>query len=306
MRRFTSPLEPTIGIRHYLLGILIVAFGLYVVSSVLMSLVVLARIPDPMEQLAGKSVRELGSIFSKNEFFLLNMIPFAVGLLSVLFAAKVIFKRPFRSFLTARSRFDFKRFFFSFSLWAILTLVSFFITFIDFSHELVWNFQSDKFFYLLLIAVLFVPIQTGFEEVFFRGFLLQFFGKFTQRGIYLVLINGILFGILHAMNPEIDKLGPFAIGYYIISGLFTTLITVMDDGLELSWGFHLANNLFGIVIVSNDWQVIQTDALFMDVSSPVLGWDMYVTMFLFYPLMILVFWLVYRWKNWNKLLLHSK
>lgn len=306
MRRFTSPLEPTIGVRHYLLGILIVGFGLYVVSSVLMSLPVLARTPEPMDQAVGKSVRELGALFSKNEFLLLNMIPFAVGLLSVLFAAKVLFKRPFRTFLTARPHFDFKRFFFSFSLWAILTLVSFFITFIDFSHDLVWNFQSDKFFYLLVIAILLVPIQTGFEEIFFRGFLLQFFGKFIRRGIYLVLINGILFGLLHSMNPEMDKLGPFAMGYYIVSGLFTALITVMDDGLELSWGFHLANNLFGIVIVSNDWQVIQTDALFMDVSSPVLGWDMYVTMFLFYPLMVLVFWLVYRWKNWNKLLLHSK
>ncbi|WP_186280111.1 CPBP family intramembrane glutamic endopeptidase [Fluviicola chungangensis] len=159
---------------------------------------------------------------------------------------------------------------------------------------------------MVLLALILVPLQTGFEEVLFRGFLLQLVGKITQKGIYLIAVNGILFGALHLMNPEIDKLGPFAMGYYVASGIFTSFIAVMDNGLELSWGFHLANNLFGIIIVTNDWQVIQTEALFIDVSEPVLGWDMYVTMFLFYPLMILVFWLVYRWKNWNKVLLQGK
>jgi uncharacterized protein len=294
MRRFTNPNEPGIGIRHYLLGVVLVVFGLYVLSSVFMSLIINGQAPSP------NSPVKISELFSKNEFLLLNMIPFTIGLLSIAFGAKVIFKRPFRTFLTARKRFDFKRFLFSFGLWSFLMIVSFFITFIDFNHNLIWNFQSEKFFILLLISVLLVPIQTGFEEVFFRGFLVQFFGKITQKGIYIIAITGILFGAMHVMNPEIEMLGPLAIGYYVISGVFASLITVMDDGIELSWGFHFANNLFGIVIVTNEWQVIQTDALFMDVSPPVLGWDIYVTMFLFYPLMILVFGMVYRWKNWKK------
>lgn len=303
MRRFTSPLEPTIGIRHYLLGLVAILIGVYFIGGSLMRILISAKLP------AGESMTsflDFQDFFSKNEFFALNMIPFAFGVLTIAFCSKLIFKRPFRTFLTARPRFDFTRFFFSFGLWSTLMMVSFFITFIDFNHQLHWNFQSDHFFYLLLLAVILVPIQTGFEEILFRGFLLQLFGKVTQKGIYLIAINGILFGALHLMNPEIEKLGYFAVGYYLISGIFTSFITVMDNGLELSWGFHMANNLFGIILVTNNWQVIQTDALFMDASEPVLGWDMYVTMFLFYPLMLLVFQLVYRWKNWNKVLLQSK
>lgn len=303
MRRFTSPLEPTIGVRHYLLGLLAILIGVYFLGALLMGILISTQLPA--QETIG-SFSDAKDLFSKNEFFSLNMIPFAFGVLTIAFCSRLIFKRSFRTFLTSRPRFDFTRFFFSFGLWSFLMMVSFFITFIDFNHQIHWNFQSEHFFYLLLISLVLVPIQTGFEEIFFRGFLLQLFGKATQKGIYLIAINGILFGALHLMNPEIDKLGPFAIGYYVISGFFAAFITVMDDGLELSWGFHLANNLFGIIIVTNQWQVIQTDALFMDVSKPELGWDMYVTMFLFYPLMILVFWLVYRWKNWNKVLLHSK
>lgn len=303
MRRFISPLEPTIGVRHYLLGLIAILIGVYFIGGSLLGILISAQLP------AGETLENFSDaqrFFTKNEFFLVNMLPFLLGLLTILFCSRLIFKRSFRTFLTARPRFDFTRFFFSFGLWSILMSVSFFITFIDYSHQIYWNFQSDHFFYLLLLAFILVPIQTGFEEILFRGFLLQLFGKVTQKGIYLVLINGLLFGLLHLMNPEIDKLGSFAVGYYIISGIFTALITVMDNGLELSWGFHLANNLFGIIIVTNQWQVIQTDALFMDMSPPVLGWDMYVTMFLFYPLMIFVFCLVYRWKNWNKVLLQHK
>ncbi|WP_343631842.1 CPBP family intramembrane glutamic endopeptidase [Fluviicola sp.] len=303
MRRFTSPLEPTIGIRHYLLGLLAILIGVYFIGGSLMSIFISAKLP------AGESLTAFSSpqdLFSKNEFFALNMIPFVFGFLAIVFCSRLIFKRSFRTFLTARPRFDFTRFFFAFGLWSTLMMVSFFMTFIDYNHLIHWNFQPENFFYLLILALVLVPVQTGFEEILFRGFLLQFFGKITQKGIYLILINGVLFGALHLMNPEIDKLGAFAVGYYMMSGIFTSFIAIMDDGLELSWGFHLANNLFGIIIVTNNWQVIQTDALFMDVSEPVLGWDMYVTMFLFYPLMILVFWLVYRWKNWNKVLLQRK
>lgn len=303
MRRFTTPLEPTIGIRHYLLGLGAIIIGVYFLGGFLMQLVISFQLPEG-ETI--QSISEVQVLFSKNGFFALNMIPFVMGVLTIAFCSKLIFQRPFRTFLTARPRFDFKRFFFSFGLWSILMMVSFFITFIDFNHQLHWNFQSERFFYLLVLSLILVPIQTGFEEVFFRGFLIQLFGKITKKGIFLIGISGALFCALHLMNPEIDRLGLFAVGYYLISGIFTAFIAVMDDGIELSWGFHLANNLFGILIVTNNWQVIQTDALFMDVSPPVLGWDMYVTMFLFYPLMILVFWLVYRWKNWNKLLLHSK
>lgn len=299
MRRFTNPLEPAIGLRHYLLGVMVIIFGLVILSPFLIGLIKNALAP------ADSDIGDLGKYLSKNAFFLVNMLPFVIGFFSLLFCSRFLFHRPLRTFLTARPRFDFKRFFFSFGLWSALMLASFFLTFIDSNHQLVWNFQSEKFFYLLLIAVVFVPVQTGFEEIFFRGFLLQLFGKMTQKGIYLVLITGTLFGLLHLMNPEIEKLGLFAAIYYVVSGLFTTLIAILDDGIELSWGFHLANNLFGIIIVTNEWQALQTDALFMDVSPPAPGWEMYVTMFLLYPLMILVFCLVYQWKNWKKVLFNS-
>ena len=44
------------------------------------------------------------------------------------------------------------------------------------------------------------------------------------------------------MNPEVEKLGYLILVYYIGSGLFLGIITLMDEGIELALGFHFANN----------------------------------------------------------------
>jgi uncharacterized protein len=101
-------------------------------------------------------------------------------------------------------------------------------------------------------------------------------------------------------------LGWFAVAFYVFSGIFTALITVMDNGLELSWGFHTANNFFVVLIVSNTWQVLQTDSLFIDYSKPSAGWDLIVILAVLYPLMLLIYAKIYRWKGWKVRLLDSK
>lgn len=39
-------------------------------------------------------------------------------------------------------------------------------------------------------------------------------------------------------------------------------MALMDDGLELSMGYHAINNIFAALILTNEWQAFQTDALF--------------------------------------------
>jgi hypothetical protein len=112
-------------------------------------------------------------------------------------------------------------------------------------------------------------------------------------------VNGLIFGGLHAFNPEVAKLGWFAMAFYMISGFFAAFLAVMDDGIELSWGYHTANNFMGLLIVSTPWQVLRTDSLFLDTSEPAVGIE-YVVTLLCYPLMIFLFARIYRWKNWKE------
>jgi hypothetical protein len=78
----------------------------------------------------------------------------------------------------------------------------------------------------------------------------------------------------------------------------------MDDGLELSMGYHAINNLFAAIVVSNEWQVFQTDALFIDHAKPSFGWDAILTISCLQPLLLIYFAKKYRWTNWKAKLSH--
>jgi uncharacterized protein len=278
----------------YILSLVFALLGFYIIGGTAIGLLISARIPSL------ESETDIASYFSLNEYFILNLVPFIIGFLLLVFAAKVFHKRPFIEFLTSRKTFDFKRFGFSFLLWSALLFVLFVIDWMLHPTTLKWNFDPISFGMLVLITLFLVPLQTGFEEVFFRGYLQQLLNKSLTKGILSIIINGLLFGAMHSMNPELDLLGWPAMVFYVLSGVFAALIAQMDDGIELSWGFHFANNFFGILIVTTDWQAFQTNALFVDTSAPAFGWDMLITLLLMYPLMIIVFTKVYKWKDWKK------
>jgi len=115
-----------------------------------------------------------------------------------------------------------------------------------------------------------------------------------------LLISSVLFGLIHAMNPEIEKFG-FGImqTYYISAGLVLGIMTIMDDGLELALGVHAATNFSGAVFVGYSGAAIQTESLFKtnDVNPVLL---------LFFFIIISICFLLYmkhkyQWGSFSKL-----
>jgi len=88
--------------------------------------------------------------------------------------------------------------------------------------------------------------------------------------------------------------------YYIGTGFFLGILTLMDEGLELALGFHASNNLIGALLITADWTAFQTDSIYRDVSDPVLGWDVLVPVLVIYPILLLVFSKIYKWTDWKE------
>ncbi|MES2555549.1 MAG: CPBP family intramembrane glutamic endopeptidase [Bacteroidota bacterium] len=256
-----------------------------------------------MKELDELSPEEFTALFSNNENLTYQLFVFVVGFLMLLLAFKFNHRVPVLSFFTTRKRIDVKRFFVAFGLWAVIEGILVGIELSMNGSVIHWNYKPESFFLLLAICLFLVPIQTGFEELFCRGFVLKWTGKATSRGISIALINGLIFGGLHSMNPEVTALGWFAMVFYILSGFFAAFLTVMDDGIELSWGFHTANNFFGLLILSSEWQSLQTDSLLLDTSKPSVGWGLIAILAIAYPLMIFLLAKIYRWSDWKKRLL---
>lgn len=88
--------------------------------------------------------------------------------------------------------------------------------------------------------------------------------------------------------------------FYIGTGLFLGIITLMDEGMELALGFHAGNNLVAALLVTADWTAFQTDSLLKDVSDPSAGVDVLIPVLLIYPIFIWIMAKRYRWSNWKQ------
>lgn len=145
---------------------------------------------------------------------------------------------------------------------------------------------SPAFFTLLIISLIIYPVQASFEEVFFRGYLLQGVGLLTRRPVIPLLITSALFAVMHFWNGSNFSSGMGMVISMFIFGLTLGIITLGEKGLETAMGVHIANNLFLTIIFSSTGVLSNIPSLITSQSS-VVG----VPFFILPPiLLIAVFW----------------
>lgn len=266
-------------------------FGLIALNALVLSI-----IDIDVEELMRDQIRIKGA----NRVLVEGLIPFAIFLAALFFWVKYVHRQSITSLTTSRAKIDWKRFFFSFFFWGILTSSLILIGYLMSPDDFIINFKLESFIFLVIIALLLIPLQTSFEEYFFRGYLMQGLGIVVKNKWFPLLFTSITFGLMHYANPEVDKLGPIIMVYYIGTGLFLGIITLMDEGLELALGFHAANNLFTVLLVTADWTAFQTHSILKDVSEPSAGVDILIPVLIIYPIILFVFSKKYGWTNWKE------
>jgi membrane protease YdiL (CAAX protease family) len=249
---------------------------------------------------AASSFMNIG--INSNLFLFLMVLTFMAGVFVLFLCVKHIHKNQIISIVTSRSTIDWKRIFYAFSLWGTISVLAIFIDIYTMPEHYIWNFQPIPFFILVVVSFVFLPFQTSAEEFIFRGYLTQGIGILVKNRWVPLLVTSVVFGLLHGMNPEVEKLGYILMVFYIGTGLFYGIATLMDEGTELALGLHASNNIVAAFIVTTDWMVFRTDALYIDTSEPAVGAEMYVSVFVLYPILLWVFSKKYGWTNWrNKL-----
>lgn len=247
-------------------------------------------------QLMKQMTKEIGI----NGTFVMLVAPLAFMLLLVLFYNKFIQNNSLRILTTSRPKIDWSRVFFSFGVWGGITIITTLIGYFTTPEDFVLQFNPEKFAVFLVLALLLIPMQTSFEEYLFRGHMLQGLGLATKTRWVPLLVTSFLFGIMHIANPEVDKMGMIIMFYYIGTGLFLGILTLMDEGLELALGFHAANNLVGALLVTSDWSAFQTHSILKDVSVPSANFQIFIPILIIFPILLFIFSKKYKWSNWNE------
>ena len=269
------------------------------IGFMLLNYIAVLMSDEPVDVMMNQMIEMVG----KNAVLAINLGFLAIGLFVVLGWTKLVHPQSITSLTTSRKKIDWGRIFTSFFVWgtitAVFTLVS--VYYIA-PEEYVNNFDTTKFLILLPIAIILVPLQTSFEEYLFRGYMMQGLGIWAKNKWLPLLVTSVLFGLMHIANPEIGKIGYVLLVYYIGTGFFLGIMTLMDEGLELALGFHAANNLFGVLLVTYDWGALQADAIFKNIAmaeGAVLS-EILVPVFVVFPILLFIFSKLYRWTNWKE------
>jgi len=247
-----------------------------------------------------KNSNDLMKVLDSNLTLFLIMLSFVFAMIGIFIVVKYIHKQRFIEITTSRKAVDWNRILFSFSIWALFSIFSTIAMYYYNPENFVLNFKPIPFLILAIISIVMIPIQTSTEEYVFRGYLMQGFGNLSLNKWFPLLMTSLVFGSMHIFNPEVSKMGYIILVYYIGTGFLLGIMTLMDDGMELSLGFHAANNLIGALLVTANWSVFQTHSILKDISEPSAGFDVILPVIIVYPILLFIFSKKYNWTNWTE------
>ncbi len=282
----------------YLVGFVVISL-FYIFGQIPFSFAVIAKSIS-----SGKGIptteADMMNVFSPNVTLFLMLLIFVSTMVGIILVVKYIHKLKMIDITTTRAGVDWQRIFFSFGLWGIMSAVLTIASYYGSPEDFVVNFKPIPFLVLVFISFTLLPIQTSAEEYIFRGYLMQGLGLLAGNRWFPLVITSVMFGLMHIMNPEVEKMGYIIMIYYIGTGFFLGIVTLMDEGMELALGFHAANNIVTALLVTSEWSALKTESVFKDISTPSVGFEVLVPVLVIFPLILFVFSKKYKWTDWQR------
>lgn len=250
------------GRNHFLVWvatILIVIGASQVIGSLPLLLLMLSKGISP----AGGTIPFASLGLGSTAAMALMLVPFVAGLAALVLCIRYLHRRPIGSVVGAGK----PRWILALKgagIWLAYMLVSLLVRLNTMPDNFSWNFSPEAFVPLVLVAVLLIPLQAGFEEALFRGYLMQGLGMWMRRPWIAMLVVALLFGALHGFNPEVKAHGMWLmLPQYIGLGFLLGWVTLKTGGLEMAVGIHSMNNIFSALVVTNPDFALQTPALYV-------------------------------------------
>ncbi|HIH62478.1 MAG TPA: CPBP family intramembrane metalloprotease [Methanobacteriales archaeon] len=169
-------------------------------------------------------------------------------ILLLFFCVVLIHGRNFKSVLTAHEHIQWYRIFKGFVVWFAMLLLSLVFSLPDPNIEFTFDAVAYPFLFIISLTIFF---QAGFEEIFFRGYILQALNLCVKKSPLAIILSSIIFAIGHWGN-QLTLVGNFNIFIdTFIFALVMAVITILEDGVETAIGIHTANNMFCALIVND-------------------------------------------------------
>lgn len=236
-------------------------------------------------------------------FLVLVGIIYVFSFMFFYIAVRFIHKRSLISVITIKSKISWRRIFKGAGLWFFILSLFTLLSFLTDPGSYQFTFNPQTFGILLILSLIIFPIQAFFEELFFRGYLMQGFGLLSKKPIIPLLATSIIFASLHWFNGTNIIFSSFILLDTFLVGLMLGIITLGENSIETAAGIHITNNLYVALIINTpDAGLGNLPSVFstpLDPSSNILGTVLAVLIAL-----IIIFWGkkdklldIFRWED---------
>ena len=295
---FESALQGKNAFWRYLIMFIAVFAATNTIGALpLITVIVIKGLNDPaMLNEASDNLMELSAYgIDPNTGLVLMLFPFIIGIVTLYLLIRPLNSRPFINLFNGGGKIRWKKFFSSAFVWLFLMSIYLLFSILADPDNFELNNVSVSLLWLIIIALLLVPFQASFEELLFRGYLMQGAGAWFRNKWMPLLISSLLFGLMHSFNPEIKEFGFWLMmPQYVVFGIVFGLITILDDGIEMAMGAHTVNNIFLSVFLTQESSALQTPALFE--QQEVYPLTDFLSLFLISGIFILLMWIMNRWR----------
>ncbi|MGR3540051.1 MAG: lysostaphin resistance A-like protein [Hasllibacter sp.] len=100
---------------------------------------------------------------------------------------------------------------------------------------------------LLVPALVLVALQTGAEELAFRGYLQQQLAARFRSPLAWMIVPSVGFGLLHYDSATFGPNAPLVAAAAAVFGLIAADLTARTGSLHAAWGLHFGNNCIAIL-----------------------------------------------------------
>jgi len=178
---------------------------------------------------------------------LLLLASFGGMMLGPMLVARWIHKRPMGS-VFGPAAITLRHFCYAAMVAGVLLFLSVGFWFLMFDAER--NLATDVWFTVLPFAIVGLLVQTGAEEVLFRGYMQQQLAARFRSPLIWMVLPSVLFGLVH-MDPSQDtRTVVLVVGAATVFGLLAADLTAVTGSIGAAWGFHFANNAIAILVIS--------------------------------------------------------
>jgi uncharacterized protein len=272
-----------------------------IIGAIPLGIVIISHSLDgsPLPQRGGMPDFEMMGI-DLNLGLALMVFPFILSFFTMVLLIRPLHNRSFGTVVNGGRKVRWGRMMFSAFVWIGISAIWLIFSVRSDPGNFTLNNTTGTLLILAALSLFLIPFQAAFEEILFRGYLMQGFAVLARNRWVPIAVTSLLFGLMHSLNPEVKEYGFLTmIPQYVFFGIVFAVLTMIDDGIELAIGAHAANNVFLSVFLTHKDSALQTPALYEQMD--IYPWKDFAGLVMMSVVFVTIMALAYRWKDLRRL-----